>query len=824
MSSFATPIRVDRPVAAVQVRDGLLYTERHVHAWYVLGDTDWLFQSVGQREGTLDKIAAGWAGLAGHEVHLRVTSSPVNATIWAQALDEATPDPLPDVEDSGRSWVRRLTDDQEIVTDYEIRIVMLGVRLGRAKPADELSFDLRETYDTITETVAGQDSVGFRGRVATTSEILWLMERSVSLGSPSPAARDWVTLLEQSDLAAVNEPVRWSGTSLARTTKVTVTRDEPVENHVAVLTMGRMEPQQFPENGRAPWIQFAEGLPFDVEVSLSGRVVAGPEGTGTATRWLQRATGIKHHYERDHGETPPPAVGRTIGDAERIYDEVSEGSEVDAARLECVVRYAVTAPTDEEAISRGNVLTQRYGKHMHMWPVHARGQADQLREFIPGERWDHTGHLRRLPLRLAAAAVPNVSEHVGTPVGPILGETCGCKDPRHTHRVVLHDGHYPMMKLNQSGFMVIVADLGAGKSVLEGSQAYERASRGITTSVFDPSPQGPLARLCDLPELAPFARHIPLSGANAGLLNPYRLVPEPARIAFSNEHEWSEACDAARGDRQELVLDALLGLLPYSTRRRDTVEENLRLAVVRAPSGTDGNPWVVLDQLKTLDAGLAEILEAAAVSSARFVFPDRVSCPALIKASDVPSRPSILTVITTGNLQPPKPGSDPAGWSSSERNALVKLNLAAHLTTTFAYSGDPAAPKSIFADEIRFLSYWPSGVTLIQKLVHDFRKYNGEAVAAAQHPAHLAALNIGAVLGGMWIGRQSNDAVASEVLAMGGIEPDSGYEAVVKSLHTGQFVYVDCYRRINRIKVIVRDRRLLDALDTTPGTRMLENV
>ena len=53
------------------------------------------------------------------------------------------------------------------------------------------------------------------------------------------------------------------------------------------------------------------------------------------------------------------------------------------------------------------------------------------------------------------------------------------------------------------------------------------ARRGVQVTLLDPS--GPLARLCAMPELAPFSRVLNLTGSERGTLAPYALIPTPQR-------------------------------------------------------------------------------------------------------------------------------------------------------------------------------------------------------------------------------------------------------------------------------------------------------
>ena len=115
-----------------------------------------------------------------------------------------------------------------------------------------------------------------------------------------------------------------------------------------------------------------------------------------------------------------------------------------------------------------------------------------------------------------------------------------------------------------SGLTALVAGLGGGKSFLGGGLVYKTLRSGAYWTLLDPS--GPLAKLCDLPELRPYARPINLLNAQPGILNPYRVVAEPQLEHFMDEEDperaWRRERALAAATRRRLVLDVLTGLLP----------------------------------------------------------------------------------------------------------------------------------------------------------------------------------------------------------------------------------------------------------------------
>jgi hypothetical protein len=81
-------------VGAAVHREQLSIINDEVGAWYVLPTQPWSFRSEHQREQRIVGLADGLAWLAGHRLHLRVTSRPYPTAEWARNLDRLTPAPL----------------------------------------------------------------------------------------------------------------------------------------------------------------------------------------------------------------------------------------------------------------------------------------------------------------------------------------------------------------------------------------------------------------------------------------------------------------------------------------------------------------------------------------------------------------------------------------------------------------------------------------------------------------------------------------------------------------------------------------------------------
>ena len=248
-------------------------------------------------------------------------------------------------------------------------------------------------------------------------------------------------------------------------------------------------------------------------------------------------------------------------------------------------RLAVSGATREECLERARRVIQLYQRELRISLQHPKGQDALAREFIPGEPLANTGYLRRMPVKLLAAAVPQAASTVGDRRGDLIGRTAGT-----SRRPVFLDLHFPMEVRERSGLAVFVAEPGGGKSTLLGALGYLAARRGVQVTLLDPS--GPLARLCQMPELRPFSRVLNLTGSEQGTLAPYALIPTPQRVSTTppgpaGDQEYGIAVSNARAERRMLVQDICSMLVPPQVAREASTATALRHAVRTVPGRRD---------------------------------------------------------------------------------------------------------------------------------------------------------------------------------------------------------------------------------------------
>ncbi|MEH1165760.1 ATP-binding protein [Micromonospora sp. CPCC 205539] len=824
-------------LAITEIAGHLTFTPNTVTAWYWLPEVRWAFRPDAEREALLSAISEQYAGLAGFRLHLRRTTRPFPADEWARTIDTHTAAPLPDVPGT-TGWADHLVAAQRhlMAVNHAEGQTYLGVTFARRSLGDSLTERLLRTFGRGTadgerrklgRTVEQFDEVlgafGMRGRRVTAQELEWLLYRSVALCMSPPGTLSPVTdgRWERGDLLAMTEQVERYRTPYGSTVKL-VNRMTGEERHVAVLAVGRMEPLEIPER-HEPWLHFHERLPWPMEISTRVDIL----GSGDSFRNLEHRLRMIRSQQLDyaeHGIDAPPELERLAKRALVIGDEMTTGLPVDSARAHGWHRIAVGGRTREECLERARRLIQLYSRELRISLQHPKNQDWLAREFIPGEPIANTGYVRRMPVPLLAAALPQAASNVGDRRGDLIGRTAGtCRRP------VFLDLHFPMEVRERSGLAVFVAEPGGGKSTLLGALGYLAARRGVQVTLLDPS--GPLARLCAMPELRPYSRVLNLTGSEHGTLAPYSLIPTPLRTEFgagaAGDREFEIAVSNARAERRMLVQDICMMLVPPQVAREASTATLFRHAVRQVPAEETSTLDDVVSCLGRLDddAGkeLANLLLDTAEMPLAMLFFGRP--PEGLLGAD-----AALTVITMAGLRLPDLKIEREYWSAEEALALPMLHTAHRLAVRRCYGGSMSSRKLVGLDEAHFMEGWRSGRSFLVRLARDSRKWNLAALVASQNPRDILGLDVQNLVSTVFVGRIAEDAeIASEALRLLRVPVNDGYEATLASLSAAdtssasrlgfrEFVMRDVDGRVQKVRVDVSYvDGLLDHLDTTPA-------
>ncbi len=823
-------------LAISEIAGHLTFTQSTVTAWYSLPEVRWAFRPDAEREALLSAISEQYAGLAGFRLHLRRTNRPFPADEWARTVDSLTPHPLADVR-GATSWSDHLVAAQRhlLSVNHAEGQTYLGVTFARRSLGDTFAERILRIFGKGTSdgerrklgrTVEQFDEVlnafGMRGRRVTPQELEWLLFRSVALCMAPPGPLSPVTngKWDTGDLLALTEQVERYRTPYGSTVKL-VNRMTGEERHVAVLSVGRMEPLEIPEK-HEPWLHFHERLPWPMELSSRIDIL----GSNSSFKNLEHRLRMIRSQQLDyaeHGIDAPPELERLAKRALVIGDEMTTGLPVESARAHGWHRIAVGGATREECLERARRLIQLYSRELRISLQHPKNQDQLAREFIPGEPIANTGYVRRMPVKLLAAAVPQAASNVGDRRGDLIGRTAGtCRRP------VFLDLHFPMEVRERSGLGVFVAEPGGGKSTLMGALGYLNARRGVQVTLLDPS--GPLARLCSMPELKPYSRLLNLTGSEQGTLAPYALIPTPVRTEFTTgpngDREFEIAVSNARAERRMLVQDICSMLVPPQVAKEASTATLLRHAVRQVPAEETSMLDDVVRTLQGLDENGQELanllLDTAEMPLALLFFG---SPPEHLLGSD-----AALTVITMAGLRLPDLKIEREYWSAEESLALPMLHTAHRLAVRRCYGGSMSSRKMVGLDEAHFMEGWRSGRSFLVRLARDSRKWNLAAMVASQNPKDILGLDVQNLVSTVFVGRIAEDQeIASEALRLLRVPVHDGYEATLASLSQidttsstrlgfREFVMRDVDGRVQKVRVDVSYvEGLLEHLDTTPA-------
>lgn len=843
------------PYALREINNNLTITDDEVIAWYVLPLQPWSFRSSEKRFDIVNAVARAYSSLVGHRVYFRATTRPYPTVEWAKNLHGTTVRgsggvALPGCD--GNRWDDHLARVQRHLRTITLddKAVFFGVRISARNPLDKLTELLirhtghRET-DRLTQKVANITEIvarpGLAGRPATAAELEYLMHRSVALGLPEPLSLSPATNNTKwidSDMGEFAESVDYKHDPFSPTTIVRGRRGGGVvEQHVAVLTVGRMEQVDVPASRFSPWMQVTDLLPFPVEWMATFDLLEGDEVRTRVNKSLLGIRDMQKSYDEHSIDQPYDLEAKAIR-AREIEQQLTDGDEVESGRAYGWLRIAVTGNTQDQCLARARDLTEVFRplritiKHPH-GPGAMANQYSLMREFIPGEPLSTKAYQRHLPLLVLAAGMPTVSAQIGDRRGPYIGFTSGT-----SRRAVMHDSHYAMEQQEASGMVPILGGLGAGKSVLLGELCYEAVRRGIQTTILDKS--GPLAVLTQLPEFQGRARAIDLMTSAPGTLNPYEVVRAPHGSDYAQDSDgFREASAWAMQSRKALATDVINMLLPSQVTAQPLTPMVLSRAIQAVDPTHGGSLTKVVDALRAQandEHGqharlIADYLEAASDMPGASLFFGH-------SQYDTRQDDSLLLVVTMPSLELPPRGVSSEHWSHQQRMSVPLLHLAAHYVTSRLYGLGRNTRKCIGFDEIGQMAGWGSGQALFSRIARDSRKWNLAAYLSSQDPADVLGLDIKNKIGGAFVGRIEDRDVAVQALDLIGINTneDTDYTSILAGLspfssgpdgtrkgNKRDFLYRDTTGAVERIRIdLSHNPGLLAALNTTANPDKVE--
>ena len=816
-------------------------------AWYLAEPQTWSFLSVPEGEGLIRAHATQLAQLVGNTVHCRVTTRPYPVSHWARQAYHNAPD-------AQMGFEEMMTRDQLHMSQHAQadKLVYYGVDLGHRGAALRVLSSvmagaagremrlLQDRLDAVDGVMAGR---GIEASPAVGKDMEWLLGRSFALGCPVPVPDPRAPDESQFDIDEFVESVSWAAEPLAPTVQVTTSVNaRQVTRHVCVLTIARVGDVAIPEE-HEPWMAKADRLGFPIEWSFRVQPRAAEQTSKEMTGLTNRIDSQVSHWRDDHAKRPPKQLQRQADRAADIEDEMRREFTGLSTRTRGWYRLAVSGDTEQEALDHAQQVVELYQPQIKL--VRQIGQYHLAREFVPGEPLATTAHARKFPVLKVAAGLPTITAEVGDRRGFHVGETAGL-----SARAVCFDPWYLPEVAETSGLVPIVGTPGSGKSTLMGLITYKAILSGVRGVGMDPA--GRMQKMLQLPELAPFTRSVDVLGGHPGSLSPYGVVPEPNRALIQLdsrdeedfEHKLRLASSATIATRRDLAFSTLRWCLPFLMGRHEEVQKRLRVAVMKAPSGSRAS---ASDVVRILAAGteadqeIARELEAARESELGRLFFTVETQSREDRERGAGIQPARFVMFNLKGLMAPDPDKVPMeDWRPEELLARPIMTLASWSALQVIYRGDPHERKLFVLDEAHEVTEGSgAGRALVYKLSSDSRKNNCAALVSTQNASVVLGSDINNFVGAAFVGRARSEDAQKDALKLLGKPEDCGYEEILANLSPQsrrsegrlgyrEFIYRDgigANSGMEKIRVtLAHHEELAQALDTTadPAKRLSE--
>lgn len=860
------------PAARQIIRNLTVLNDGTVLAGYRIGPTRWDFAGRDVKVNMIQSSAEVWSRLTGRYFQERVETRPAPVQAWARALDDRTPHPLPDVHTCDRSldrdsllagrcgcftWNALLRAQQERIRTLGMddkvvfRYFGVGNVLGRFDVAEHLLtyLDGGPLHEKLVPILEDEKRVhdivvGWNGtRRMTEREQAWLRKRSLAPSTqPGPITAitgGWNDMA----LPALAADARWHVDPFDRAVTLH-SWDENGARHesaVRVLMLARVNDLDYPDNGAQPWQSHAEraldssGRPFSVSWNVQGHLLAGIDLEKAVELDLKVVRNLQLDY-REAGLDIPESVNQAADVALETVGQVKSGLPVRATRFEGTVAVAVTGQTrlDERgrvSMSAADVVEERCaaltrlysGGALRMDLVGADDQAGALRTFVPGEPRERIGFQRRLRLDFLAAGGPTVTNQVGDGAGPLLGYSLGA-----TARAFHHDS-FKATEGSSTGrgqnMHVVAGTLGSGKSWFKGALAFLNVRRGIPVVVSDPS--GPLAALCDLPDLREHSQVVDLAKGASGLLSPPALIREPSRDDYDKPGDYAAARAEAQAERRDLVVDMARRCLDDDDFNDPRVRQALRQA---ASLHGQTRSWEITSTMWDLVAALEilgqqndvaatvaqTLIDASTAPLLRLMFPPRG-----LDAPSVGAVRKMLTVIIAPGIVRAADGVPRRDWIPSEIGADAVLRLIGLFTNRLIFTKARSDRMMVIFDEAEVMTDTGAGRSELMRLGRDHSKWNIAVYLGVKsvNPQMLSG-ELKNFVGSVFAGKMASIEPARAMLDLLGLEGDEYARTLINlsQVQAGEFVHRDVAGNLGRIRIDVDYiPHLRDALDTNPA-------
>jgi AAA-like domain len=795
------------PPRLVAVADGLLVTERHAEAWYLISVANTDLATESEQDAALDAAVSAASTILGDRLcHLKV--------VWGRSTGHDYIDSVAGHYRLGDhdAWTHTRADRIDEMRMPE-RYVALGVHI-----AD------RDSRATASVRGAASDALGMTSWRIGTRELAHLDERvrkvgrqlatSVWRAQAAPAeVISWLIGREMHrGAAAAPKQGLITGASLARLTSGRVVPHTDhlriydvrgqVAAYTAVLAMTDF-PEEMETPGSGEWLRTlseikaidddGDEIDVTVEASIRFRVLT----KKSARHLVDETRKSAKEQRRSAAKGTAEETADEIVETERVMREVKR--DINRSGLTLVEdhpRLLVSADSREELDAYVDAVIAHYADRGINVAIGADEQRDLWLESLPGDqlRVPDLGHVRESTAFFASWFWGGAS--VGDATGPAIGYLTG----------------------STPGLVRFDAAAGSALGDATTTLMLGRSGRGKTTAAM-------LAGL-DSAFAGAWVPLLDLKGDAAGVSTAAAEYDVPTAV-IEITGQFSGAADLLR------VLPADDALLQAPSQLMLLLPQHLRgaaeapvLAATRAEmQTTDPSSWGVVQRLCNDDS--------ETVRNIGFALRDLVETGLGSVVAGPPSGLSSLTtnpglwVLQMPGLTLPSPESAPESWSPIERVGMACLRGSlAWMVRTTGRREFRGRSKVVIVPEVHLLTKTPDGIGFLDYIARTGRALGTSLVLDTQDPASILKLPglVEQITTLFAFSLRSKEQVDS-LLELLGRPQTAPYQALVRSINTaangksirhGHCIMRDRWDEVATVQIDIPSEQVAAMLRTTP--------
>ncbi|MFB7500125.1 ATP-binding protein [Streptomyces sp. NPDC056161] len=725
------------PPRYLALADGLTVTETHAEAWYVLSSSNTDLMSETARDAEHDQASSALARtLAGHDCHLRILWSPLNAADYRVEAEELF------TAGNYAAWadarVERLDD-----LALSQRQLLLGVRIqersgqtqARSRSGVQDAFGIRKTGIPQRE-LARLDALARRlGRQ---------LETTPWRAKPAPVeVLAWMVAREQHRATSLPTPNSAGVISGAKLAALTRGRVVPYPDHVrvmdaqgevaawtSVLTMDSF-PEEMESPGPGEWLRTVSEITYVPEYDEDGvdpDVQILPVNPEPSVRFkvLHRRDALKLTEEtrklaKEQGDSAAQHSAATpaadiIETEETMTQLARDMKREDVTLLEDHPRLVVSSDVSlEDLRSKIDAVTTHYGGLGIEVSVGTEEQKELWLETLPGDkvRVPDLSHIRTVSALAGSWFWGGAS--VGDDTGPVIGYLTGS-----TPGLVRND----LTGGSQRGDATTTAFIG-------------RSGRGKTTAM--------MMSLLDAAFRGSFVLALDFKGDMGGLVAAGRRYGLNAHLVetgaqYAGVADLFTLLTGESAERAQTEVPAQLGIaLPQHLRMRGA-ETPIQSAVNEVIAAGEPRVWKVIEHLRQSTDELSRETGQALYELAQ----TGLGAPFMGRATGdnmfMRPQPGIWVVQIPG-ISLPAPDDDREDWSVHQRLSVALVHSMLAFGISMAGRKDlRGLRKAIAVPEVHVLTATREGSSFLQYIARVGRALQTALVIDTQDPESLAKL------------------------------------------------------------------------------------